>query len=102
MPKDEFDLEDPLELNGVAFFTEEDTSATMTDCFVEEYMRLGFDARQILALFKNRHYTGMNMVLENKGEPFVREIIATVFARWGGCAQFDASGSVPAQQNSKL
>ncbi len=25
MPKDEFDFEDPLELNGVAFLTEEDT-----------------------------------------------------------------------------
>ena len=33
MPKDEFDFEDPLELNGVAFLTEEDTSAEMAECF---------------------------------------------------------------------
>jgi hypothetical protein len=83
MPKDEFDFEDPLELNGVAFLTEEDTSAEMAECFAEEFMRMGYNHRQVLALFRNPQYIGPNMVFETKGEPFVRDIIAETFARCG-------------------
>jgi hypothetical protein len=82
MPKDEHDPEDPLELRGVGFLTEDDTSEPMTECFVEEFMRLGHSPGQILALFRNPHYTGMNMVLHNRGEPFVRAKIAEVFSWW--------------------
>ncbi len=83
MPKDEFDVEDPLELNGITLLTEEDTTDEMAECFIEEFMRLGYGAQQILALFRNPYYLGMNMVLEKRGEPFVRDRIAGVFARWG-------------------
>ena len=91
MPKDEFDFEDPLELNGVAFLTEEDTSAEMAECFAEEFMRMGYNHKQVLALFRNPHYVGPNMVLANKGEPFVRDIIAETFARWGRPIQWPAT-----------
>lgn len=83
MPKDEFDFDDPLELNGVALCTDEDTSRDMAECFIEEYMRLGYNHKHLLAFFRNPHYLGMNMVLENKGEAFVKDIIREVFARWG-------------------
>ncbi|MBI2927762.1 MAG: hypothetical protein HYY24_18865 [Verrucomicrobia bacterium] len=83
MPKDEFDFDDPMELNGVGLVCEEDTTEPMTECFVEEFMRLGYNHKQMLALFRNPHYIGMNMVLQNKGEQFVRDKIAEVFARWG-------------------
>ncbi len=83
MPKDEFDFDDPLELSGVALVTNEDTTDLMCECFIEEFMRLGYNPRQLLALFRNPHYLGMNMVLQNRGEPFVRAKIAEVFARWG-------------------
>jgi hypothetical protein len=91
MPKDEFDLEDPLELNGVAFLTEQDTSAEMAECFAEEFMRMGCNHKQVLALFRNPHYVGPNMVLANKGEPFVRDIIAETFARWSRPIQWPAT-----------
>ncbi len=83
MPKDEFDFEDPLELNGMALLTEEDTTDAMCECFIEEFMRMGYNASQVLALFRNPHYLGMNMVLEKRGEQFVRDSIAETFARWG-------------------
>jgi len=83
MPKDEFDFEDPLELNGVAFLTQEDTTDAMCECFIEEFMRMGYNPKQILALFRNSHYIGMNMVLEKRGEAFIRDNISKVFARWG-------------------
>lgn len=83
MPKNEFDFEDPLELNGVALQTEEDTTDAMCECFIEEFMRMGYNAKQILALFRNPHYLGMNMVLEKRGEEFVKQRVREVFARWG-------------------
>jgi hypothetical protein len=91
MPKDEFDFEDPLELNGVSMLTQEDTSAEMAETFTEEFMRIGYNARQILALFRNPHYLGPRLVLEQHGEPFVRELIAEVFARWGRTAWAEAN-----------
>ncbi len=83
MPKDEFDFDDPMELSGVGLVTREDTTRDMAECFVEEFMRLGYAPIQILALFRNTHYLGPNMVLQKHGEPFVREIISETFARWG-------------------
>jgi hypothetical protein len=83
MPKDEFDFEDPLQLNGVSFCTGEDTTDAMCECFVEEFMRMGYNPDQIWVLFRNPHYLGMNMVLEKRGETFVRETIGRVFAKWG-------------------
>lgn len=83
MPKDEFDFDDPLELNGVALYTDEDTQRDMAECFTEEFLMLGYNHKQLLAMFRNPHYLGLNMVLQNKGEMFVREVISDVFARWG-------------------
>ena len=83
MPKDEFDFDDPMELNGVGVASEEDTTEAMTECFIEEFMRLGYKAKQILAMFRNPHYIGMNMVVQNRGEQFVRDRIGEIFLRWG-------------------
>lgn len=83
MPKDEFDFDDPMELSGVGFVTEEDTTDAMCECFIEEFMRLGHNHTQLLALFRNPHYIGVNMVLQNRGEPYVKEKIAEIFSQWG-------------------
>ena len=83
MPKNEFDLEDPLELNGVALLTDEDTTNAMCECFIEEFMRMGYQPAQILALFRNPQYLALNRIIESRGEQFVRDRIREVFARWG-------------------
>ena len=72
MPKDEFDFDDPMELQGVGLFTSEETTEAMAECFIEEFLRMGFDHHRILDLFKNPFYIGMNMVLQNRGEEFVK------------------------------
>ena len=102
MPKDEFDFDDPLELNGVALYTDEDTSRDMAECFVEEFLRMGYNHKQLLALFRNPHYLGMNMVLQNKGEPFVRDIIAEVFARWGKRVEWPMQSTAGVAPDSKF
>jgi hypothetical protein len=83
MPKDEFDFEDPFELNGMAFLSHEDTTNDMAECFTEEFMRMGYNHQQVLALFRNPQYLGPHMAFEKRGEPFIRDLIADVFARWG-------------------
>ena len=101
MPKDEFDFDDPMEINGVGLACAEDTSEAMTECFVEEFMRLGYNHKQILALFRNPHYLGMNMALQNRGEPFVRDTITKVFSCWGRPAVWPTeSNSAAAPQPS--
>lgn len=95
MPKDEFDFEDPMELNGVALFTDEDTTDAMCDCFIEEFMRMGYDHTRIFALFRQSHYIGMNMVLEKRGEQFVRDRIAGIFAQWGRVATWAPPAQPP-------
>ena len=92
MPKHEFDFDDPLELNGVSLPCEEDTTDAMAECFIEEFLRLGHNHKQILALFRNPYYLGMNLVLRTRGEPFVRELIGEVFARRGKTVQWQESG----------
>lgn len=83
MPKDEFDFEDPMEFVGVSLQTEEDTMTPMAECFIEEFMLMGYNHKQILALFKNRFYAGPHMVFEQRGEEFVRQLIAGTLAKWG-------------------
>ena len=101
MPKDEFDFEDPFELNGMAFMTHEDTTNDMAETFIEEFMRMGYNHQQLLALFRNPHYLGPNMALEKRGEPFIRDLIAEVFARWGKQVEWPvAAGILPAVEGA--
>jgi hypothetical protein len=83
MPKDDFDFDDPFELNGMAFLTHEDTTNDMAETFIEEFLRMGYNHKQVLALFRNPHYLGPHLAMEKRGEPFIRDLISEVFARWG-------------------
>lgn len=82
MPKDEIDPDDPMELRGVGLLTDHDTTEPMAECFIEEFLRLGHNHRQILALFRNPHYTGVHLVLQQRGEDFVKAKITEVFGWW--------------------
>jgi hypothetical protein len=100
MPKDEFDLEDPYELNGVMVPADEESTGLMAACLVDEYMQLGYDHRQILGLFGNRNYSGMHLVLRTRGEAYVRVVIEEAFARWGVVISWEAGpGLEPAQES---
>lgn len=100
MPKDEFDFQDPFELNGVAFLAQEDTTPAMAECFVEEYLRMGYGHKQILALFRNPHYLGPHLAYEKLGLQAIQHLIAEVFARWGRTvAGWEAPAGAAARPN---
>ena len=102
MPKDEFDFDDPLELNGMAFATHEDTTDPMCECFIEEFLRMRYQPEQILALFRNPNYLGPNMALQKRGESYVRGIIVEVFGRWGRIVDWRGQKVPPAPQSIPL
>jgi len=77
----------------MALAADEDTTDAMTECFIEEFMRLRYDHEQILALFRNPHYTGMNMVLQNRGSSYVKDLVTEVFARWGRIVEWSHCSS---------
>jgi len=102
MPKNEFDFDDPMELNVVSLACEEDTTGAMAECFIEEFLRLGYNAKQFLALFRNPHYVGMHLVVQHRGEAFVRHKIAEVFSRWGKAVTWPDASATPVAQTSSL
>jgi len=67
----------------MALITEEDTTDAMAECFVEEFLRLGFSPDRILGLFRDPFYLGPNLALQHRGEPHIRQLISATFARWG-------------------
>ena len=83
MLKDEFRFEHSSALNGIVCMNDQDTTNDMAETFIEEFMGMGYGHKQVLALFRNPHYLGPHMALEKRGEPFIRDLITEVFARWG-------------------
>ncbi len=79
MPKDEADSDDPLELVGM--FVPGDDQA-MTECFVEEFMLMGYTDDRLLGLFRDPHYAGVHRIWRHYGETYVRDLIAQVRGIW--------------------
>jgi hypothetical protein len=74
---------DPFEAVAVGISTAEDTTDEMARTFVEEFALLGFPPERVLRLFRNPFYAGAHMVLERRGDEFVRALIREVFGTDG-------------------
>ena len=76
MPYDDPDPTDPMTLHGVAVETEDDSAMIdMAECFVEEYLRSGFDADRVLGVFRTRGYAGPYLAFQSLGEDAIRQMI---------------------------
>jgi hypothetical protein len=75
-----FEPDDPLEPVALAMPAVEgyDHLTAMARCFIEEYRMMGWDARRILALFRNPFFRGPHAVYQAKGEAYVRDLIDDV------------------------
>lgn len=73
MPKNEFDLEDPLALAGVAL--PGDRTEDMARCFIEEYAGMGYGRDQILRFFQDPFYVATHQVWRAKGRSTVEHWI---------------------------
>ncbi|MEK7808654.1 MAG: hypothetical protein AAB571_06240 [Chloroflexota bacterium] len=87
MPHDEFVDEDPLGLVGMVMPGEEGQLEAMAECFVEEYARMGWDERRLMALFVSPMFLATHRVYQLKGEEYVQELIRRTCAKWGVTAK---------------
>jgi hypothetical protein len=85
MPYDDPDATDPMTLHGVVVETEsDDAMQDMAECFVEEYIRSGFDADRILRMFQTQGYAGPFLAYQTLGEDEIRRLISELMSLWGG------------------
>ena len=84
MPYDDPDATDPMTLHGVVVETESDAAMReMAECFVEEYIRGGFDEDRILKMFQTQGYAGPFLAYQTLGEDAIRRIIDELIPLWG-------------------
>ena len=84
MPYDDPDATDPMTLHGVVVETDSDAAMRdMADCFVEEYIRSGFDEDRLLKLFQTQGYAGAFLAYQTLGEEVIRTLIAEHLQRRG-------------------
>jgi hypothetical protein len=73
-----------MTLHGVMFDAAGDAAhREMAACFVEEYIRLGFDRAGLIKLFQTRGYAGPHMAWRVLGEAAIAEMIGELLVRWG-------------------
>jgi len=75
MPFADPDPTDPTVLVGVALPAEAEATRDMAWVFAEEFARMGFDAPQILRLFRSPFYAGAHLALGALGEAAVLAIV---------------------------
>ena len=82
MSYDDFE-DDPMEMIGMVMGGEPGQLEAMAECLVEEYVRLGWDARRLMTLFVNPMFMATHRIYQQKGEAYVRELIDRTCAKWG-------------------
>ena len=78
-----FEREDPMELVGMVMPGEEGQLEAMAECIVDEYVRLGFDQRRLMTLFRSPLFLATHRVYRAKGEAYVRQLIEKTLLKWG-------------------
>ncbi len=79
-----FEQDDPFQMVAVGIATAEDTNEDMARTFIEEFALMGMTAPRILGFFRNALYAGPHMVYQQRGEDFVKDLIAEIFAALAG------------------
>ncbi len=75
-PEKKFEPEDPLLLTGVCL--PGDRSGEMAECLVEEFLRMGYSELEAFYFFKSPQYAATHRVFRERGEAYVRDLIARV------------------------
>ena len=87
MPYQEADSSDPMTLQGVVFDSDDDWAVReMAECFVDEFVRLGFDADRLLRLFRTPGYAGPYLAYRALGDEAIRGMIVEKLALRGSAA----------------
>ncbi len=79
MPFADPDQTDPMILNGVAVEIDDDEAVNaieeMAVCFIEEFLRMGFDPQRVLAMFPKPGYAGPHLAWRRLGRERIEVLI---------------------------
>ncbi|MBI4671062.1 MAG: hypothetical protein HY741_05275 [Chloroflexi bacterium] len=75
--------DDPLELVGMVLPGEPGELEAMAECFIEEYVRLGWDEMRLMTIFRSPMFLATHRIYRQKGEAWVRELIREMLNKWG-------------------
>ena len=96
MPYNDPDPTDPNVLVGVVLPADAEAMREMAYVFAEEFVRMGYDGKFLLALFQNPLYAGAHGAYRTLGEEAILTIIDECLAAWGGIVIRDRD-SCPSQ-----
>jgi hypothetical protein len=83
METKQFEEEDPMDLVGMVIPGEPGQLEAMAECFVDEYVRMGWDEPRLMTLFTNPMFMATHRIYRQKGEDYVRKLIHSTLTRWG-------------------
>ncbi len=82
MADKEFELEDPFQPVAVSLATPGyDGLEAMARCFVEEFAMMGWPPERVFRLFTVPDFAGSYSVFQERGEGYVKDLIASVFGQ---------------------
>jgi len=84
MVNKEFENQDPMQLVGMVMPGEAGQLEAMAECIVEEYVRLGWDEKRLMTIFRSSMFLATNRIYQIKGEAWVRALIRQTLDKWGG------------------
>ncbi|RMH01884.1 MAG: hypothetical protein D6706_01015 [Chloroflexi bacterium] len=74
--------DDPFELVGMVLPGEEGQTEAMAEALVEEFILLGWNEKRLMSLFTNPFYLATHRIYRQKGDAYVRDLIARMVAKW--------------------
>ncbi|MBI2210225.1 MAG: hypothetical protein HYU47_06440 [Deltaproteobacteria bacterium] len=83
MKHKETEPDDPMELVGVVLPADAAAMRDMAYAFAEEFVRMGYDRRQLLSVFQNPFYAGAHGAYQALGETEILTIIEECLNAWG-------------------
>ena len=83
MPYNDPDPSDPNVLVGVVLPADAEAMREMAYAFAEEFVRMGYDKRQLLSVFQNPFYAGAHGAYRALGEEAILAIMDECLAAWG-------------------
>jgi hypothetical protein len=86
-----FEPDDAFEFTGVGIPTSREEAQRaqqeMAQCFIEEYVRMGYSGEFIMRLCRNPFYRGLHSILLSRGEAYVQGLIDDTLRQWRPHAQ---------------
>ena len=82
MPYGEPDATDPMELVGHAMPDDPGALDRMAEAVVDEYVRVGFGAEQLMPMFRDPFYALMHSIWCERGDAWCAALVERTAAQW--------------------